>query len=471
MKSKPVSKSKLKSVAADGILCGTDFSPAGAVAVDVATDFARRLAVPLTLVHAVELPRVLKGDVKASKWLGAVRKRSLGDVAEGSRKRGVVVRESVAVGSADDVLVRTAEAERPRFVVVSSLGHRSPGSWLLGSVAERTAGRTATPTLVLRKADPIRAWLRGRRSLKVFVCYNFTASSELALRWVRTLLDIGRCEVVLGYVNNPVDDYLRVGARGRLPFEGNPSDVLAILERDLKERARAHLGDVLVRCRVEDHRGQAEERLAEMAADEGADLVVVGSRQVEGLQRWWDGSISRGLLSRSATSVAVVPLAAGKDRPSKLPVPRHVLVATDFSDVGNAAIAHGYSLVRGGGLVTLLHVVSPPSGAVLEAAAVGAMPGAARRVGGSRADALRDRLRALIPGEAARLGIGTQVELVSNRDVGLAIAQAAERLGVDVVCFASRGRAGVRRLLRGSVEQEVIARARRPVFVVRPLPC
>lgn len=170
-----------------------------------------------------------------------MRKRSLGDVAEGSRKRGVVLRESVAVGSADDVLVRTAEAERPRFVVVSSLGHRSPGSWLLGSVAERTAGRAATPTLVLRKADPIRAWLRGRRSLKVFVCYNFTASSELALRWVRTLVDIGRCEVVLGYVNNPVDDYLRVGARGRLPFEGNPSDVLAILERDLKERSRAPL--------------------------------------------------------------------------------------------------------------------------------------------------------------------------------------------------------------------------------------
>ncbi len=165
MKSKPVSKPKLKSVTSDGILCGTDFSPAAEVAVDVATDFARRLSSPLTLVHAVELPRVLKGDAKASKWLGAVRKRSLREVAEGSRKRGVAVREVVAVGSADDVLVRTAESERPRFVVVSSLGHRSPGNWFLGSVAERTAGRAATPTLVLRKADPIRAWLRGKRSL------------------------------------------------------------------------------------------------------------------------------------------------------------------------------------------------------------------------------------------------------------------------------------------------------------------
>jgi len=455
-----------------GILCGTDFSAAADVAVDVATDLARRLDAPLTLAHAVELPHALKRDAKATRWLTPIRKRWLRETAEASRKRGVEVLESVSVGRADEVLVEKAAADRARMIVISSLGDRRPGKWLLGSVAERTAGGAKTPTLVLRNAEPMRAWLRGKRPLKVFVCFNFTASAELALRWTKALTTVGPCEVVLGYVNNPVDDYMRVGASGRIPFDGNPPEVLAILERDMKERARAHFGDAPARCRIEDHPGRTDERLVEMAKEEGADLIVVGSRQYDGLQRLWNTSVSRSLLSNSATSVAIVPLAAAKGRPSKLPTVRHVLVSTDFSEVSNTAIPHAYSLVRGGGLVTLLHVVAPPPRAVLANTSIGS----AKRRADEEVDAKEARevavtLRALVPADAARLGVHTQVKVISNCHVGLAIAEAAEHLGVDVVCFASRGRSGLRKLLLGSVAQEVIARVRRPVFVVRPPPC
>lgn len=66
---------------------------------------------------------------------------------------------------------------------------------------------------------------------------------------------------------------------------------------------------------------------------------------------------------------------------------------------------------------------------------------------------------------------GTDFKVISSCHVGLAIAQAAERLGMDVVCFASQGRSGLSKLLLGSVAEEVIARVRRPVFAVRPPPC
>jgi nucleotide-binding universal stress UspA family protein len=459
------------SVVKGGILCGTDFSPAADVAVDVATDFARRLNAPLTLAHALELPRALKGDTKASRWLTAIRKRWVRETADASRKRGVEVLEFVGVGSADEVLVQKAAADQARMIVVSSLGDRSPGKWLLGSVAERTAGRAETPTLVLRNADPLRAWLRGKGPLKIFVCFNFTASAEVALRWTKTLMAIGPCEVVLGYINSPVDDYMRIGAGGRIPFDGNPPEVLAVLERDMKERARVLLGGAPTSCRVEDHPGATERRLAEMAREEGADLIVAGSRQYDGFQRLWDGSVSRGLLTHAGMSVAIVPLAAAKGRTDELPTLRHVLVSTDFSDVGNSAIPHAYSLVRGGGLVTLLHVVAPPPRAVL----ANRSAGSARRradedIHAREARKVAAKLRALVPVDAARLGVHTQVEVISDSQVGLAIAQAAERLGVDVVCFASRGRSGLSKLLLGSIAEEVIARVRRPVFVVRSPP-
>lgn len=452
------------------ILCGTDFSAAADVAVDVATDIARRFDAPLNLAHAVELPHALKSDARAARWLTAGRKRWLRATAEASRKRGVEVFESVTVGSADEVLVLQAAAAKARMIVLSSLGDRRPGKWLLGSVAERTAARAEVPTLVLRNADLLRVWLRGKKSLKIFVCFNFTASAETALRWTKALTTIGPCEVVLGYINRPVDDYLRVGAEGRIPFDTNPPEVLAILERDMKERARALLGALPTRYRVEAHPGATGERLVEMAQEEEADLIVVGSRQYDGFQRLWDTSVSRGLLSNSKTSVAIVPLASAKGGPRKLPTVRHVLVSTDLSEASNTAIPHAYSLVRGGGLVTLLHVVTPPPRALHTNRPKPAHRRVTEGVDAKEAHAVAARMRALMPPDAARLGVHTQVEVVANHQVGLAIAQAAERLGVDVVCFASRGRSGLSKLLLGSVTQEVMARVRRPVFVVRPLP-
>src|SRR5688572_6469393 len=158
MKTKSAKTSASESVAKGGILCGTDFSSAADVAVKVAADFARQLGVPLTLAQAVELPHALKGEIKASRWITTIRKGWLRETAEATRKRGVEVLESVSVGSADEVLVRKATAEKARMIVLSSLGERSPGKWLLGSVAERSAERTETPTLGLRNSEPLRAW-------------------------------------------------------------------------------------------------------------------------------------------------------------------------------------------------------------------------------------------------------------------------------------------------------------------------
>lgn len=470
MKNKPAKNPALLSPVTGGILCGTDFSRAADVAVDVATEMASRLGAPLSFAHALELPHALKGEAKAVRWLTGIRKRRLRKIAESRRKRGVAVRESVTVGRADEVLVRMAAAENARMIVVSSLGDRRPGKWLLGSVAERTAANAGAPVLVLRNADSLRSWLHGKRSLKIFVCYNHTASADAALAWTRSLMAIGPCEVVLGYINSPIDDYVRIGAPGRLPFDGNPPEVLAILERDMRARARAQLGSEPARCRIEDHLGRTEARLAEMAKEEGADLIVAGSRQHRGFRRLWNSSVSRGLLGRSTMSVAIVPLAAAKGIPSQVPSLRHVLVATDFSDAGNAAIPHAYSLVRGGGIVTLLHVITtPPDAGLANRPATAVRRRAEEGAKTGKTPAIAAQLRKLVPPDAAGLGVHTQVKVASNPRVGVGIAQVAERLGVDVVCFASRRRSGLTKLLLGSVAEEVITRVRRPVFVVRPL--
>jgi nucleotide-binding universal stress UspA family protein len=83
---------------------------------------------------------------------------------------------------------------------------------------------------------------------------------------------------------------------------------------------------------------------------------------------------------------------------------------------------------------------------------------------------LRAHLQALIPAGAAARGVETQIHLIEARAAGPAIAMAAERLGVDLICVGSRGRTGLSAAFAGSVAQDVIARSRGPVLVVGAAP-
>ena len=164
--------------------------------------------------------------------------------------------------------------------------------------------------------------------------------------------------------------------------------------------------------------------------------------------------------------IAVVPVPAPAEttgRAGAIPAYRAVLAATDLSPVGNAAVAHAYSLLRGaGGVVELCyvheHALPSPSYAY-------ALPEQAL----SDVDRARlvKELRALTPHDAAARGISTHVTVVDGGKPAESIVQAAERLGVDAITLASHGRGGVARVVLGSVAEEVVRRARRPVLVVR----
>jgi nucleotide-binding universal stress UspA family protein len=140
-----------------------------------------------------------------------------------------------------------------------------------------------------------------------------------------------------------------------------------------------------------------------------------------------------------------------------------VLAVTDFSSLGNAGVAHAYALVRArGGIVELCHV---------HERALPTPPYAYDSSGRDLSDLDRARLlgelRALIPTEAQGLGIATHTSIVDGGKAAEAIVQAAERLDVDAIAIASHGRGGLARTVLGSVAQDVVHRAHRPVYVVR----
>jgi len=294
------------------ILCGTDFTDNARQAARVAAAIANRLNEPVHLVHAVETPGFGATHPEVLQLLEASSRKALLEEAERIREAGVTVNEQLPTGRADKVLVDLALDAPTRLLVVSSLGRRAAERWLLGSVSERTAERATVPTLVVRDAAPFEAWTRGERPLKVFVAFNFTVTSEAALRWVEELQAIGPCDLVVAYVDWPPEERTRLGGTGPLPLVGNPPEVQAELERDLKARVVQLLGTIDFRTRVEANWGRPDVRLANMAQEEGADLIVVGSQQYHGFERLWHTSVSRGILHSAAMSVVVVPLSTGQ---------------------------------------------------------------------------------------------------------------------------------------------------------------
>jgi len=421
----------------------------------VAAALALRLHTTLDLVHASDLP--------AHPPLG----KRLHTEAERLRKSGAVIEEAVLGGSPCSEIVGRTRTASYHLIVVASNGKATARRWWLGSVSEGIAERAAIPTLVVRNPSVLLNWIRGRRPLEVFVAFNRTATSETALSWVRHLRTIGPCTATIGLVAWPPEERSRLGQHAPISPVDNSPEAEAVLDRDVRARARELLGSQSFDVRVEGNWGCPERRLAEMAREQGADLVVVGSHQYHGFERLWHRSVSRGLLHAVSANVLVVPLATRESGQTRAMQPvRRVIVATDFSDPSRQSIPHACSILGAGGVMRIVHVVHP------DAVAGGRHAAAAIRRSfaaehGRHVRQCHEALRAMEPEECTRMGIRTEVEVVEHPDPAHGIAQAAERFGADLVCMSTHGRTGISKVLLGSVAQEVMGLCKRPLLLVQ----
>jgi nucleotide-binding universal stress UspA family protein len=135
-----------------------------------------------------------------------------------------------------------------------------------------------------------------------------------------------------------------------------------------------------------------------------------------------------------------------------------VLVAFDFGETSEAALAYGQNLTRAfGGRLHVLYVAD-------EIATTATQfypdhPGDAEM----RAESLAlKHLRALVPESDAKLAVRIS-ESPAN-----AIVEYARSIHADVIVVGTHGRDGVSRLLMGSVAELVVRHAPCPVLVVRP---
>ncbi|MEW6159120.1 MAG: universal stress protein [Verrucomicrobiota bacterium] len=444
------------------ILFGTDFSENAARAGDVAAAMAERVGDILLVVHASPHPRSTFTTSETKLLAAGAALRSEG---ERLRAQGAVVKLALLNGSPGETLVHKAESAGARLVVLASQSKKARARWWFGSVSEWVAEHCTVPTLIVREEHSLLAWLRAQRPLRVLCAFDFSSPAEAALHYARKLQRLGPCDIVVIQVDRPVWERIGFGRAGARPLGFNFSQLQALLERNLRKKTDEIFEHSMVRIRVEPGWGRPDARLIEIARAEKSDLVITGSHQWQGLSRLRFGSTSRSLLRFGGLNVLVVPSPMETVAPV-IPKIGRVMVTTDFSPAGDAAIVHAYSIVQPGGTVYLLHVM-PPFDFPNPLIAGHFEPRQTRRGHAQSLRAAAEKLQSLIPATASSCGAVSKCEVVQHRNPAVAIAQTAERLGADVICMASHGRSGLGAAVLGSVTQEVLTRSHRPVYVVR----
>jgi nucleotide-binding universal stress UspA family protein len=203
-------------------------------------------------------------------------------------------------------------------------------------------------------------------------------------------------------------------------------------------RLRGHGVPVTYRSAV----GDPAVELVAAAEAARADLVVLGTRGRYGAWRVLLGSVAEAVVRAARASVLVVrgdPVATGYER---------VLVGTDFSPCSAPALEQGMAVATDGAEVEVAHWWRPVVGDVGDVAAT---------VAGRGQELIRRHASSRV-----RLGFHAAEGAPAN-----ALVERATLLDCDLVAVGAHSHDGLRRLLLGSVAEQVVRHAPCAVLVAR----
>lgn len=146
---------------------------------------------------------------------------------------------------------------------------------------------------------------------------------------------------------------------------------------------------------------------------------------------------------------------------------KHILIATDGSEVGQKGVDHGLSLARNlSSRVTIITVTEALPLYAGNGFGILASETMVSSYGSGQQDAANSILAAA--SQAAKsTGVDADTVHVPDAPPAEAILEAAKSRNCDLIVMGSHGRRGIGRLMLGSKTWEVVAHGHVPVLVVR----
>jgi nucleotide-binding universal stress UspA family protein len=251
-----------------------------------------------------------------------------------------------------------------------------------------------------------------------------------------------------------------------LPIEGYVppqmyEDLLGSARRYAQERFDRLLGSVAgsgLKTRVRLEEGPPAQRILEVATQEAADILVVGTHGRTGLERLALGSVADRMVRQATCPVLTARSTPEGARRAEI---RRICYATDFSPTARAAWPWVVALAGAtGATVDLVHVTFEPiPDPHLPSETIGRMAQLFRDQG--RAEAERFLEQSTLPRERVQVHVTQGVP-------GEQIVRRAQDGDADLIVMGTHGWSGVVRWMLGSVAHHVIQTAPCPVLTVGP---
>jgi nucleotide-binding universal stress UspA family protein len=239
----------------------------------------------------------------------------------------------------------------------------------------------------------------------------------------------------------------------------------ALLLEDLKsdqnqeEALRAFVSDAAgpFPARVVTSDGPIVQEILRIAVELPADLIVMGTHGLSGLERLLLGSVTEKVLRKAPCPVLTVPrLTAGGA--AHAVTCKTIVCAVDFSDASRRALDYAFSLAQeAGGRLLLLHALEGPQPAVNAQFDV-------QTVRRGLAQDAQKHLEALVPAHA-RVWCEAEAIVGYGKAYREVLRVAAER-HADLIVLGVQGRGAIDLTLFGSTTHHVIRAASCPVLTV-----
>lgn len=208
--------------------------------------------------------------------------------------------------------------------------------------------------------------------------------------------------------------------------------------------------------------GSPSVALLDLADELNAEAIVIASHGHGGFKRFVLGSVAMQLVSHTSVPVLVVRAAAPEERHA--PALQRLLVPLDGSVLAERALDVARETAPEATLV-LVRIASGSQSAALEGASERTRDANTSAYGLALASSYLDRIAA--PLRAA--GVAVEVQAIpaeTSGSVSRHLADAAAASNVDAIVMSTHGRGGVTGWLLGSVADEVVRNADRPVLLV-----
>jgi nucleotide-binding universal stress UspA family protein len=301
----------------DRILCPVDFSETSLHAVDLATQVARWYGSRVTALHVVAplvapFPGLPAVDPRAALPADeAARRRLCGDLAKtfaAARDAGLAVDTMVNVGMPAREILDCAAGLPANLIVMGTHGLSGFEHLLLGSVAEKVLRKAPCPVLTVPPGSQATFTVPFKR---VLCALDFSPSSMRGFEFALSMAEESDAAITLAHVLEWPWEEPPAPAFETLPVEQAFS--LAAYRREREADAAARLAKLIpdqarnwCTPRTKLRHGKPYVQLLEIAADERADLIVIGVRGRGAIDMAVFGSTTAQIVRRATCPVLTV---------------------------------------------------------------------------------------------------------------------------------------------------------------------